>query len=78
VARNDQDAAIGMRVRKLRIAAGIKQGELGASLNVSHQQMHKYEIGKNRLSAPRLAKIAEVLGADLGALMRDGAPNAFS
>jgi len=52
---------IAKRVRALRLQRGISQTELGNVLNVTFQQIQKYETGTNRISAGRLQQIAEVL-----------------
>jgi len=56
-----RDADIGKRVRTLRLQRGLSQTELGALINVTFQQVQKYEKGTNRISAGRLQRIAEVL-----------------
>ena len=45
---------IGDRLRVLRKKRGLSQGDLGAVLDVSFQQMGNYEKGKDRLSAGAL------------------------
>ncbi len=57
-----RDAEIGLRVRTLRLQRGLSQTELGSLINVTFQQVQKYEKGANRISAGRLQHIAEVLG----------------
>jgi transcriptional regulator with XRE-family HTH domain len=56
------DAAIGQRIRALRLERGMSQSELGEVLGVSFQQVQKYEKGTNRVAAGRLHRLAEVLG----------------
>lgn len=55
------DEEIGRRLRLLRVDRGLSQTELGAVLEVSFQQIQKYEKGKNRVSAGRLVEIATKL-----------------
>jgi transcriptional regulator with XRE-family HTH domain len=57
-----RDAEIGLRVRTLRLQRGLSQTELGSLVNVTFQQVQKYEKGANRISAGRLQHIAEALG----------------
>ena len=45
----------------LRLQRGLSQTELGTLINVTFQQVQKYEKGTNRISAGRLQRIAEVL-----------------
>jgi len=59
------DTEIGTRVRTLRLQRGWSQTELGKSLNVTFQQVQKYEKGANRISAGRLQRIAEVLNVPI-------------
>ncbi len=60
-----RDAEIGRRVRTLRLERGLSQTELGNLINVTFQQVQKYEKGMNRISAGRLQRIAEVLGVPI-------------
>jgi transcriptional regulator with XRE-family HTH domain len=57
-----RDAEIGQRVRALRLQCGLSQTDLGTLIDVTFQQVQKYEKGANRISAGRLQRIAEVLG----------------
>jgi transcriptional regulator with XRE-family HTH domain len=62
--RNSQDPRdieIGKRVRAMRLQRGLSQTELGEYLNVSFQQVQKYERGANRISAGRLQLISDLL-----------------
>ena len=62
--RNSQDPRdieIGKRVRAMRLQRGLSQTELGEHLNVSFQQVQKYERGANRISAGRLQLISDLL-----------------
>ena len=58
--RDPHDAEIGKRVRALRLQRGMTQVRLGELLNVTFQQVQKYENGANRISAGRLQRIADV------------------
>ena len=55
------DVYIGQRLRAERLARKMSQVELGAALNVTFQQIQKYERGDNRVSASMLTKAAEAL-----------------
>jgi transcriptional regulator with XRE-family HTH domain len=59
--RDPRDLEIAKRVRALRLQRGMSQTELGAVLDVTFQQVQKYETGSNRISAGRLQQIAEIL-----------------
>ncbi len=56
------DLYVGQRLRKGRLARGLTQAELAARLNVSAQQVQKYEQGSNRVSASKLYEVANTLG----------------
>jgi transcriptional regulator with XRE-family HTH domain len=58
---NAVDAHIGARIRMRRLLLGMTQGELGERVGLSFQQIQKYELGHNRVSASRLLEIARVL-----------------
>ena len=55
------DALIGQRIQIFRKAKGMSQGELGACLGVTFQQVQKYESGANRVGSGRLVEIARAL-----------------
>jgi transcriptional regulator with XRE-family HTH domain len=56
-----EDAAIGHKLRTLRLERGMSQSALGRVAGVSFQQLQKYEKGDNRVSAGRLQRIAAAL-----------------
>lgn len=55
------DRHIGAKIQELRLASGLSRQQLGDKIEVTHQQLQKYEKGKNRVSAGRLAVIAKFL-----------------
>ena len=55
------DKHIGNRIQELRLASGLSRQQLGDKIEVTHQQLQKYEKGTNRVSAGRLAVIAQCL-----------------
>jgi transcriptional regulator with XRE-family HTH domain len=63
----DVDKAVGRAVRARRTVAGMSQKELADEIGVTYQQMHKYEIGLNRMSVSRLHSIAIALGVPVAA-----------
>jgi transcriptional regulator with XRE-family HTH domain len=44
-----------------RLILGMSQGKLGEALEVTFQQVQKYEKGANRIGASRLQQLARVL-----------------
>lgn len=59
------DDHVGSRIRLRRTLLGLTQEQLSASLNISYQQIQKYETGANRVSAGRLFQIAQRLAVDV-------------
>lgn len=57
------DLYVGARVRARRKFLGVSQEQLADALNISFQQVQKYERGANRISASRLFEIARFLSA---------------
>lgn len=75
----DDDARIGAFLRRHRIAHGWTQAQMGELMGVTYQQLHKYETGKNRLSAGALIRVLDALGiglADFAAEMEAKRPAA--
>ena len=66
------DQELGARVRAARIRLGMNQTALGAAIQVSFQQIQKYESGRDRISAATLLRIADVLKAPVAAFFDDG------
>jgi transcriptional regulator with XRE-family HTH domain len=62
---NPIDVHVGSRVRTRRLLLGMNQTKLGDALGLTFQQVQKYEIGANRISASRLAAVAEILGVPI-------------
>jgi transcriptional regulator with XRE-family HTH domain len=59
------DVEIGKRVRALRLRRNMSQTALAGLLDITFQQLQKYERGSNRISAGRLQRIADVLDAPI-------------
>lgn len=57
----DVDRFVGMQVRAARRELKLTQDELGQMLNITFQQVQKYERGVNRISSGKLYEIAHVL-----------------
>lgn len=55
------DRHVGERIRRRRTMLGYTQEQLAAALEISYQQVQKYETGANRVSAGRLYQIAQRL-----------------
>lgn len=66
------DRLVGQRLRWRRRELRLTQEKLGELLNLTFQQVQKYEKGVNRISAGRLYEIAAALGVQI-AYFYDGA-----
>ena len=55
------DVHVGTRIRTRRLLLGMNQEKLAKALGLTFQQVQKYEGGANRVSASRLAAIADIL-----------------
>lgn len=72
-APNPIDKHVGARLRMRRLMVGMSQGRLGDALDVTFQQIQKYEKGTNRIGASRLQQLARVLEVP-PAFFFEGAP----
>jgi ribosome-binding protein aMBF1 (putative translation factor) len=73
--QGELDEQIGRRIRDRRTLSGLAQHELAKALGISHQQLQKYEAGKNRISASRLWRCAEILHTPISDFFSDRPEN---
>ncbi|WP_237480762.1 helix-turn-helix domain-containing protein [Lichenibacterium dinghuense] len=59
------DRTVGAALRARREDLHLSQEDLAAELGVTHQQLSKYESGRDRITAGRLAAAARFLGCDV-------------
>ncbi len=59
------DKHVGKCIRERRVKMGLTQKALAEALEISYQQLQKYETGANRIGAGRLYEIAMRLGVDV-------------
>ncbi len=71
---NPIDKHVGSRVRMRRVLLGMSQEKLGEALNLTFQQVQKYEKGTNRIGASRLQQISKSLNVP-PAYFFEGAPS---
>jgi transcriptional regulator with XRE-family HTH domain len=65
------DVHVGVRIRMRRLLLGMNQETLASALGLTFQQVQKYEGGANRVSASRLAEMADVLGVSVSYFFND-------
>ena len=73
-APNPTDKHVGSRVRMRRMMLSMSQTKLGDGLNLTFQQVQKYEKGTNRVSASRLQQISHILQVPV-TFFFEGAPS---
>lgn len=59
---DDLNSRAGQKIRRLRKCLGLSQNDLATQLDISYQQLQKYEAGKNNLNLSMLQKISGALG----------------
>lgn len=59
------DLYVGSRMRLRRAELGISQHELAERVGIAFQQIQKYEVGRNRVSASRLYAIGRALNTEV-------------
>src|SRR5216683_440272 len=72
-APNPIDKHVGSRVRMRRMMLSMSQEKLGDALDLTFQQVQKYEKGTNRIGASRLQQISIILQVPV-AFFFEGAP----
>lgn len=70
---NPTDKHVGSRVRMRRMMLGMSQEKLAEGLDLTFQQVQKYEKGTNRIGSSRMMQIASILQAPV-AWFFEGAP----
>jgi transcriptional regulator with XRE-family HTH domain len=55
------DKDFGTRIMKVRTFMGVTRAQLAEKIGITHQQLHKYENGINRVSIGRLVAISQAL-----------------
>jgi transcriptional regulator with XRE-family HTH domain len=72
---NPVDVHVGSRVRYRRMIVGMSQEKLGEKMNLTFQQIQKYEKGTNRIGASRLFQLSKILDVPVGYFFEDAFPS---
>ncbi|NHK26386.1 helix-turn-helix transcriptional regulator [Parvularcula flava] len=64
---NPIDKLVGENLRTMRTMRGLSQQEMGDRVDLTFQQIQKYEKGSNRIAASRLWAFCEILDVPLDA-----------
>ncbi len=62
---------IGAKIRQMREAAGMTQMRLGDKIDVSYQQVQKYEKGTTNFTVNRLMQIAMIFGVPFSSFLHE-------
>lgn len=71
---SEADKRIGQNIRRYRMERRLSQEKLGDALQLTFQQVQKYEKGTNRVSGGRLQVIAAFLGCSVLDLLGEERP----
>lgn len=55
------DVHVGRKLKQIRTLRRLSQTDVAKKLDLSFQQIQKYEIGSNRVAASRLFELAQIL-----------------
>jgi transcriptional regulator with XRE-family HTH domain len=55
------DIHVGRKLKQVRTLRRLSQTDVARKLNLSFQQIQKYEIGSNRVAASRLFELSQIL-----------------
>ena len=69
------DIHVGSRVRLRRTLLGMSQEKLGEALNLTFQQVQKYERGTNRIGSSRLYHLSKILDVPVSFFFDDMPPD---
>ena len=65
------DIHVGQRIKARRVGLRISQSEIGKALEVTFQQIQKYENGANRVGASNLYKMSKALNVEVSYFFDD-------
>ena len=65
------DAYVGKRIKLKRTLLGLSQSDLAEALDITFQQVQKYERGKNRVSSSKLYEISHALNVPVNYFFDD-------
>lgn len=65
------DVHVGARIRQRRALLGMRQTSLGKAVDLTFQQIQKYERGSNRMGASRLSEFAKALDVPVSHFFED-------
>lgn len=73
---SEQGVIIGQNLRALREKARLSQSDVAEFLNISYQQVQKYEAGINRIPLQILPMLCDLFGAPVETMFAGTVPGA--
>ena len=70
--------AIGGRIRRFRLEAGLTQERLAERLGITFQQVQKYERGITKVNLSKLQQLAASLNVPVTAFFENGSNKAYN
>lgn len=71
---NSLDLVVAANLRKYRLLNDVSLGNIAELLDLSHQQVQKYELGTNRITASKLYYVSKFLNTNLYCFFEDKTP----
>jgi transcriptional regulator with XRE-family HTH domain len=68
------DVKIGQRLREVRTLLGISQTDMANMIDVTFQQLQKYEKGRNRITASKLVRLSDKTHIPITAFFEKSGP----
>jgi transcriptional regulator with XRE-family HTH domain len=69
------DVDIGLKIHEARIARGWSRQQLASKIDVTHQQLQKYEKGHNRVPPHKLKIIARIFQIPIAIMFNEDVVN---
>lgn len=69
---------IGKRIREFRLKAGLTQEKLASLLEITFQQVQKYERGITKVNLDRLQELASILNVPISAFFNEQDTTAYN
>ncbi|MBG2800969.1 helix-turn-helix domain-containing protein [Proteus sp. WDL240414] len=63
--------AVGQKIKSLRKSQGYTVFQLAKEIDISEQQLFRYERGVNRIDIDCLVRVLEVLGVNIGSFFEE-------
>jgi transcriptional regulator with XRE-family HTH domain len=65
----EYDKKLGQKIKRLRLERGLSRNDVAPQMDVTHQQMQKYENGTNRITCSRLAQLSFIFNVSISDIL---------